>query len=200
MKTAKKIKICVILFVITAILFSLYRGAATVVYEKAKAEFSSYASLSFYKAVAKTLSGGGYDDILDITKDKDGFITYVGTNSLKVNLLTQKLSESVYNDFSEYLKGGVPINLGAFTGIRLLSAYGSETKVKLAAVANVFCELKSVSKELSVNQTRNEYYLVLRSEYTFVMPYYAEHGTVEVKYMLYDFLVVGKVPSVYLVR
>ena len=37
----------------------------------------------------------------------------------------------------------------------------------------------------------------MKIEYSFVMPYYVERGTIELKYLLYDFLVVGRVPNVY---
>ena len=178
-------------------LLRLYRGAATVVCEKSKAEFSSYASLVFYKSVAEVLNSGGYGDIIETQKDGDGFVTLVSTDPVKVNMLTQKLVDITYSDYSDYLAKGTAINAGAFTGIKLLSAYGKETTVKLTSVANVFCELSGECNELSINQTRNRYYIVMKIEYSFVMPYYVERGTIELKYLLYDFLVVGRVPNVY---
>ena len=177
---------------------SLYRGATNVVCEMSKADFSSYASLCFYKAVGEAISSGEYDDVIETVTDEAGDIAFVKTNHVKANLLMRFLSDKVYVDLSEHIAKGVTIHSGAFSGIRLLAAYGSEKQVKLLSVANVSCDMEGEYEQMGINQTRQRFYLVLRSEYTFIMPNYTSGAVVETKYLLYDYLIVGKVPSVYL--
>ena len=198
MKTVTKFKILLILSVATALVVMLYSKAVYMVSSAAEAEFSSFSSVAFYKSTEEVLQDSNFDDIMEKFFDSEGNVTFVSTNAVKVNLLCKTLTERTFSRFDEYIKGGVCIPAGAFSGIGLLAGVGGAVKMKTFTVSSVTCDFYQESEGLGINQTRFKYYLVLRPEFTFLTPFCKKSGSLEIKYLLYDFLIVGKVPDFYI--
>ena len=186
------------LFICIALLFRLYSSAVYTVCETAKAQFASYASAAFYGSVGELLSDSVADGLTERSFDKDGNIVYIGTNAAKVNLFCHKLADRTLDSYEKYLSKGVSVPIGSFSGIKMLSGLGKNVNVETLSVVNVVCDFYGEYQNVGINQTRQQLYIVLKPEYTFVMPFYTQNGQFEIKYLLYDVLIVGKVPEFYI--
>ena len=194
MAVKTKVKLCLWLLLAVTIVAHLYKRALFTVTESAASQFSAYASTAFYKA-AETVTEG--EEFVRTVKDDDGNVVYVATDPIKVNRVASAIAAKTLEDYSDFVEEGVSVSVGAFSGIKLLSGFGRELKFKLVTVENVFCDFKSKYYSLGINQTRQQLFLTVKVTYSIIMPQYKREETVSIDYLVYDALVVGKVPEIY---
>jgi sporulation protein YunB len=122
----------------------------------------------------------------------------ITSNSYEVNLLATKIANETYDFLDEKTKLGVNVPLGVFTGIRLISGYGKTIKMKLISTSSVKCEIRSEFTEAGINQTRHALYLDINCEVNIVTKTNSKRITDKISVLVYDNLIIGKVPSVFI--
>ena len=194
----KKFKTVFILTVLFSIAIYLYKNAVFMVTENAAASFSAYTTTAIYSALDEVIDENTFEDIVKTVYDGNGDIVYVGTDVLRVNSLIEKLSEKTLILFGDYLKSGVEVRAGAFSGVRLLSGVGGNVKIRLMTVTNVKCEFRTEYTTLGINQTMRRLYLTIKPSYSVVMPFYRKDEMSSADILVYDDLIVGKIPQFYI--
>ncbi|MCQ2400144.1 MAG: sporulation protein YunB, partial [Clostridia bacterium] len=94
--------------------------------------------------------------------------------------------------------GGIPVPIGSFTGIGILSGLGSEIKIPVASVQNVVCEFSSEFTSKGINQTLHRVYLTVTATCNVILPSKNKETVSETDILLCENLIIGEIPSVYL--
>lgn len=139
-----------------------------------------------------------YDDLINVEKNSNGDITLIYTNTNLVNELSLRLSDEILNKLENELLKGVKIPLFAFTGIKILSGYGSEVNFKSFIVSNVKCNLREKFTSSGINQTIHTLYLDIECEFALEIPLNHTKEFNVNSIMLTEGIIIGKIPNVYL--
>lgn len=200
-KKKRKPKLGFICFLTAFILtfISLYCSSNKILEELALSTFNSLISNASYYAVDEILvSGYDYSKLVEIKTNSNGDINMVITNSYTVNLLAKEVATDAYNFLTAETEKGVNVPLGAFSGIKLISGFGQNIKMKLISVSNVKCEIVSDFVSAGINQTRHSLYFNVFCDVSLITKSKTKKVSDKISVLVYDNLIIGKVPSVFI--
>ncbi len=152
-----------------------------------------------YQAIDESLHNKDrLEDLILIEKDTSNNISYISANTYKINSLAVEISQSYLKTVTSSFEKGIPIPLGAFTGIGFLSGIGKNIYVRLVIISSVKCEFVSKFEEMGINQTRHMLKLNVYTTADIVCQHKNTKIESEISIILFDNLIVGKVPNTYL--
>lgn len=194
-KTIFRIISIIALFIV---IFSyLYVSSEKLIQEYALKKYESLSSVVGYYAFDESLSESyDFSSIVKTERNKDGEIIMVSSNSYLVNKIATEISKRAFERLNKEIDGGVEIPIGAFTGIRLVAGFGKKINMKLLSVSSVKSEIVNSFEQAGINQTRQMLYLKLKSNASITTRTGNKTITNELTMLIYDNLIVGKVPSV----
>lgn len=139
----------------------------------------------------------GYAELVSVEKDKNGSVTSITSDSVKMNLFKSDISKKV----SEYIEKNptltVNIPLGTLTGSEVLSGRGYDVKINAELFGFTVTDFKSSFESAGINQTRHSLYITVRASA------YAHAGAVrisesiETNILIAETVIVGGVPYGY---
>ena len=198
LKSKKRGKIFTIFLLVDFIVlfFTLYYFSNKMLVEIGKTNYSCMLSSAAYYAISDSVTKEfNYEDIIKIHKNSNGEITMVTSNSLKVNSLASSLASNTLNYLETETKKGVPVPIGVFTGIKILSGYGNKVNMPLITVSSVKCDIISKFEDAGVNQTRHAVYVQIIPEVNIVTKTKTIKVVDSITILLFDNFIVGKVPE-----
>lgn len=146
--------------------------------------------------IGKTLDSNERDWI-NISKDSNGNIISIDTDSFAVNKLCNQLEKTIGDALkNDSNTAGFPV--GAITGIDILSGSGFTVNVEYFSIGDVHTEIKTEFEAVGINQTRHCMKLVVSAEVSAVMP--VKNLTIDIsqEYLLSETVIYGQIPEVYL--
>ncbi len=159
----------------------------------------SYSTDSVNKAVLTSLNDKiTYSDLVIVDKNQTGDIVLMSTNSYKINLINKNIAENTKKILETKLQEGAPVPLLAFTGISLLSGFGTPVNIKTLSVTSVLCDFDSKFKSVGINQTLHSIYVIVNSKVLIEMPFRREEVECKTSVMISESILVGEVPETYL--
>ncbi|MBR2384569.1 MAG: sporulation protein YunB [Clostridia bacterium] len=200
MKKSKK-KLKLFSFTVSVIMLScfLYFSSNRILENLALESFDSLISSASYNAINKILVDGyDYKSLIDVSTNSQGEIVMITTDSVKVTSMASLAATNTYNYLKNYTNCGVDVPIGAFTGIKLISGFGKTVKMRLIAVSSVNCEIVSSFTDAGINQTRHTITINIVSTVTLVTKTSNKVVSDKISILVYDNLIIGKVPEVYL--
>ena len=202
MKSCKKTKkrgLTIFIILFFAIFIALYSFSNAMLIEIGTASYTGVLSTASYYAIDKTLdSDYAYQELFTVHKTTDGKITMISTDAYKFNGLTTELADNVSVYLTDFINKGVEVPIGVFTGIRILQGFGSKIKMPLIAINSVKCDVVSTFESAGVNQTRHTLYLDVTPDVSIVTRVSTKKIFDKISVMIYDNVIVGEVPNVYL--
>ncbi len=182
-------------FVVTVV--SIYFSSDRIVVGFAEKTFDSIISSASYHAVDIIVEEKyNYSDLIDIKTDSEGNVGMIITDSYAVNKLATTAATKAYDYLSAEIEKGVEVPVGAFTGIRLISGFGTKVRMKVISVASVKCDFVSEFAQAGINQTRHSLYLNINCVVNVVTKTKTETINDKITVLVFDNLIVGKVPNV----
>lgn len=180
------------------ILFScLYSSSNKILVDYAEKSFHSYISAASYQSFDVLLTEKySYSDLIKVDKNSVGEIVMVSADSYAVNKIALNVAKNAFDYLNERTAEGVGIPFGAFTGIRLIGGFGKKINMKLVSVATVKSKILSSFEQAGINQTRHTLTLSLSCEAAIVNKYRTKTVTDDISLLIYDNLIIGKVPNV----
>ena len=176
---------------------TLYYSSNKVLINLGYESYRSLISSASYNAIDEIIDTGyDYKNLFDISTNKDNEINMVVTNSYLVTSLATDIATKTYNYLNKKANFGVDVPLGAFTGIKLISGFGSKVKMKLISVSSVKCDIISNFTQAGINQTRHSLYLDINCTVSIVTKTATKNVNDKISVLIYDNLIIGKVPSV----
>ncbi len=197
-KKRRKSGFAIFLILFIALVISLYSSSNKLLIKIGELSFQGVLSTASYYAIEKSLSiEFSYDNLYKIHKDNDGNITMITADAYKFNSLTTKLANSVGEYLTNYINEGVDVPIGVFTGISMAQGFGKKIKMKLIAINSVKCDVVSKFETAGINQTRHILYLDVTPDIAVVTRFSTKKLIHKITVMLYDNVIIGKVPEVY---
>lgn len=125
-KTIAAVVLSVCLLVIGAAVY-FQRNVTKVLIAISEATMRSFTTVAINDAIYYTLSDGvRYEDLVSIERSEAGAITAVSANALKINKIARDAASISQANLKNLSLNGIPVPLGALTGIEALAGFGAE--------------------------------------------------------------------------
>ena len=197
-KTSVAVLLSVSLVVIAAAIY-FQRNVTKVLISISEATMRAFTTVAINDAVYYTMSDGvRYEDLVSIERDSAGDITAVSANALKINKIARDAASISQANLKNLSLNGIPIPLGALTGIEALAGFGPRIHIRIIPVSSVTCAFSSEFESVGINQTKHSIYLNVVADISIVMPSRTEKFAVTTDILVCECVLVGEVPDVYL--
>ena len=202
-KKGRKKKLLVLFFVVflfVGLLFLYFqRNVTKVLVAVSEATMRASTTLAVNDAVYYTLRDGvRYEDLVEVERNTIGDITSVSANALKINRIARDTASISQSNLKNLSLNGIPIPLGALTGIEALAGVGPSIRFRIIPVSSVACTFTSGFQSVGINQTRHSIYLNVVTDISIVMPSKTENFAVITEILIAECVLVGKIPDTYL--
>ena len=201
MRLRKKIGCIVFCVLFFAVLLFIYfqRNVTRVLIEVSEATMRASTTVAVNDAVFYTLSDEiRYEDLVTIARDETGQIVAVSANALKINKIARDTASISQSNLKNLSLNGIPVPLGALTGIEAFAGLGPNIYFRIIPVSSVSCEFSSTFESVGINQTKHSIYLNVIADISIVMPAKTENFAVVTDVLVGESIIIGKIPDTYL--
>ena len=179
--------------------FCFQRNVRRVLVAISEATMRASTTVAVNDAVYYTLSDElRYEDLVSVERDTQGNIVAVTANALKINKIARDTASISQSNLKNLSLNGIPIPLGALTGIEAFAGLGPQIPFRIIPVSSVSCDFSSVFESVGINQTKHSIYLNVIADISIVMPSRTENFAVVTEILVGEFVIVGSVPDTYL--
>ncbi|MBQ4053338.1 MAG: sporulation protein YunB [Clostridia bacterium] len=201
-RLGKRRILCILLavFLLAVLLFFYFqRNVTRVLISISEATMRASTTVAVNDAVYYTLSDEiRYDELVTITRDNEGEIIAVAANPLKINKIARDTASISQSNLKNLSLNGIPIPLGALTGIEAFAGLGPSIHFRIIPVSSVSCGFSSTFESVGINQTKHSIYLNVIADISIVMPSRTENFAVTTDILIGESVIVGTVPDAYL--
>ena len=194
--------VCILLalLLLSVLLFIHFqRNVTRVLISISEATMRASTTIAVNDAVYYTLSDEiRYEDLVTVTRDKEGEIIAVAANPLKINKIARDTASISQSNLKNLSLNGIPIPLGALTGIEAFAGLGPSIHFRIIPVSSVSCDYSSTFDSVGINQTKHSIYLNVIADISIVMPSRTENFAVATEILIGESVLVGQVPDAYL--
>ena len=190
--------LCLVLLSIAGFIF-FQRNATRVLISISEATMRASTTVAVNDAVYYTLSDEmRYEDLVTVTRDEKGAIVAVAANPLKINKIARDTASISQSNLKNLSLNGIPVPLGALTGIEALAGLGPSIHFRIIPVSSVSCDFSSTFESVGINQTKHSIYLNVVADISIVMPSRTENFAVITEILVGESVIVGNIPDAYL--
>ena len=186
---------------LTTLLLFIYfqRNVTRVLISISEATMRASTTVAVNDAVYYTLSDEmRYDDLVTIERDSAGNIVAVAANPLKINKIARDTASISQSNLKNLSLNGIPVPLGALTGIEAFAGLGPSIHFRIIPVSSVSCGFSSTFESVGINQTKHSIYLNVIADISIVMPSRTENFAVITDVLVGESVIVGNIPDAYL--
>ena len=196
----KLLSICCLALVILIILFIYFqRNVTRVLISISEATMRASTTIAVNDAVYYTLSDDmRFEELVSITRDNNGDITAVAANPLKINKIARDTASISQSNLKNLSLNGIPVPLGALTGIEAFAGLGPSIHFRIIPVSSVSCDFSSTFESVGINQTKHSIYLNIIADISIVMPSRTQNFAVATEILVGESIIVGDIPDAYL--
>ena len=191
----------VVLFLALALLLFIYfqRNVTRVLVEISEATMRASTTIAVNDAVYYTLGDEmRYEDLVTVIRGENGDILSFSANALKINKIARDTASISQSNLKNLSLNGIPIPLGALTGIEAFAGLGPNIYFRIIPVSSVSCGFSSLFESVGINQTKHSIYLNVIADISIVMPSRTENFAVTTEILIGESVLVGRVPDAYL--
>ena len=139
-----------------------------------------------------------YEDLVTIGRNEKGDIVSVAANPLKINKIARDTASISQSNLKNLSLNGIPVPLGALTGIEAFAGLGPDIHFHIIPVSSVSCDFSSTFESVGINQTKHSIFLNAIADISIVMPSRTENFAVATEILVGESVIVGTVPDAYL--
>ena len=188
-----------ILFFSVIVLIYFQRNVTRVLISISEATMRASTTIAVNDAVYYTLSDEmRYEDLVNVSRNETGDIVAVSANPLKINKIARDTASISQSNLKNLSLNGIPIPLGALTGIEAFAGLGPSIHFRIIPVSSVSCGFSSTFESVGINQTKHSIYLNVIADISIVMPSRTENFAVTNDILIGESVVIGKIPDTYL--
>ncbi len=199
LKTRLIILFFALLFIAVLLFLYFQRNVTRVLISISEATMRASTTIAVNDAVYYTLSDEmRYEDLVTVDRNEQGDIVAVSANVLKINKIARDTASISQANLKNLSLNGIPIPLGALTGIEAFAGVGPRIHFRIIPVSSVSCDFSSSFESVGINQTKHTIYLNVIADISIVMPSRTEEFSVLTEIMVGEFVVVGSIPDTYL--
>ena len=194
----KLIIFLVVLFLIfISLLLYLNYVVNPVIISTSSAKVRSLSQRAVENAVKQVINSSVvYDTLVMITRDNNGKIVTISSNSATINMLALELSDKAQSALSQMGATGIPI--GSFSGMPIFTGRGPTVNIKMLPIGTINCKFESTFTEAGINQTNHRIFLKVISSVSVILPTANQVVKTETQLMISESIIVGEIPQTYL--
>ena len=175
------------------------RNVTRVLFSISEATMRASTTIAVNDAVYYTLSDElRYEDLVTIERDEQGNIQAVAANALKINRIARDTASISQSNLKNLSLNGIPVPLGALTGIEAFAGLGPKIRFRIIPVSSVACTFSSTFESVGINHTKHSIYLNVIADISIVMPSKTQNFAVATQILVGEFVIVGAIPDTYL--
>ncbi len=196
----KKFVIAVILLVVVILVFVWFQcGVLRLLIELSEENSRAKMAEAVNEAALQTMQWNGieYDKLVSVQRNDQDEILSIEANSYQINLLARQTQTLATANVNAVCEEGIPVPLGAFTGISALAGFGPEITFRVLQVGSVICSFESEFTSAGINQTRHSVYMYADASVSIVLPSQTRKVTVSTQILVCESIIVGKIPEIY---
>lgn len=187
------------MLVIVLLVVYFQRNVTRVLLSISEATMRACTTVAVNDAVYYTLSDEmRYEDLVTITRNEAGEIVSFAANPLKINKIARDTASISQSNLKNLSLNGIPVPLGALTGIEAFAGLGPSIYFRIIPVSSVACGFSSTFESVGINQTKHSIYLNVIADINIVMPSKTKNFAVTTDILIGESVIVGKVPDAYL--
>lgn len=188
----------VAVIIIAAVFFIIDRQVSPLLMNVASAEVKEMVSQLANECVLGVMgSSSEYSDLVTLTTDDQGHVTYLSADSIRMNGIAYNASLAIQDELEKADAHDLSIPLGSVLGSDLFSGTGPMVNVRIQPAGNVSTQYKSEFAAAGINQTRHKIVLVLPTEVIIILPTASSSVTVSTQITVSETIIVGTVPNNY---
>jgi len=142
-------------------------------------------------------SSSEYSDLVTLTTDDEGHVTYLSADSIRMNGIAYNASLAIQEELEKTQEHDISIPLGSVLGSDLFSGTGPMVNVRIQPAGNVSTQYKSEFAAAGINQTRHKIVLNISTEVIIILPTASSSVTVSTQITVSETIIVGTVPNNY---
>lgn len=180
-----------------AVIYYFSRVVDPVILSYGEQNVSRIVSLSCNDAISQASSQISYDDLITISYNTDGSISYIKADAENINKISNMLAHLTQNCLDNYSKFGYQIPLGTLSGIGILSGKGSLINFSINPIGSVICKFNTSFSQAGINQTLHKICVCIESDISLILPFQTKVIKKSAEFLLSECVIVGKIPSTY---
>ena len=202
-KRTRKQKIIFALVAVAAGILLLFihfqKNVTRVLISISEATMRASTTVAVNDAVYYTLSDEmRYEDLVTVLRNEEGDIVSFSANPLKINKIARDTASISQSNLKNLSLNGIPIPLGALTGIEAFAGLGPSISFRIIPVSSVSCGFSSAFESVGINQTKHSIYLNVIADISIVMPTRTKNFAVTTQILVGESVIVGHVPDTFL--
>jgi sporulation protein YunB len=196
-KLTKYTKFLIIVMVMVITFKTIINSVEPIFDELSRDKAKSVATIICNEETTKIMKNYQYNDLITIYRDNDDNITMIQSNIVIINNIISDVGEKIQKRIDEAKSEKVYINLGSFSGSKLLSGSGPSITIKLSLVGNVETNVASEFISQGINQTIHRIYLQIDCAIKILTPYNVIEEKIANQVLIAENIIVGKIPDSY---
>ena len=138
------------------------------------------------------------DNFYEIRYDKNGDVSLISGDMVVINALMRDVAAITQTEVNKLCKSeDVQVPYTSVFGSLLIANYGGKYVLNLENVGNIQCNFRTTFESKGINQTLLCMYIDLFADISVMLPLHVENVKVQNSMVVYQNLIVGKVPQFY---
>lgn len=155
----------------------------------------------FNSSTTQALEGDMFQDksnFYEIRYDSEGNVALISTDMVVINALMRDVAAITQTNVNQLCASeDVQVPYSSIFGSILLGNYGKKYTFKLELLGNIQCNYRTTFEAKGINQTLMCMYIDLFADISIMLPLYVKNVKVQNNMVVYQNLIVGKVPDFY---
>jgi sporulation protein YunB len=184
---------------VSSIFIFIDRGIKPTVIAMSEAQVRYIAIKAMNNAVKKVLNTNiKYTDLLNVMTDKNGKISLIQANTIRMNALATETSSVAQEEIRLMGAEGIYIPLGSIFNSKILAGLGPRIKVTILPIGSVAIDFVTEFENAGINQTRHKIYMVMEANVRIVIPLGSDTASIRTRVPVTETIIVGDVPDYYI--
>ncbi len=138
------------------------------------------------------------DNFYEIRYDKNGDVSLISSDMVVINALMRDVAAITQTEVNKLCESeDVQVPYTSVFGSLLIANYGGKYVLNLENVGNIQCNFRTTFESKGINQTLLCMYIDLFADISVMLPLHVENVKVQNSMVVYQNLIVGKVPQFY---
>lgn len=199
-KLKKRKKLIIVPFCIIVLILSYLNYVVNpVIIELSQSKVRAMAQKAVSNSIHEVIKDGAiYESLINITRNENGEIVFISSNTIQVNMLTRELVKNAQTKLDVMGQHGIDIPIGSFSGMPIFVGRGPNVNIKLLPIGSISGHFISKFTSAGINQTNHRIYLNVTSDISVILPTNSQIVTTSTQMMICESIIIGKVPDTYL--
>ena len=191
------LKIIFVISIVCLVVNFFYSRIRPMVITAAQNQARGIVTRELEKAVSEELSKNAinYSDLVTLSRDADGRVTSIETNTVMANFFKAKLVSGVLTRLEHIEEQSFSIPAGSLSDIPFLYGKGPKVDFKISTSGFADAEFKSEFFSAGINQTCHRIKLVVTAEIFALVPGFVASTTLVTDYYIAETIIVGVTPD-----